>query len=1228
MSDPCAKANQSVAIRALWTVLLLWLVQAPPLNAQQFGALSYLVNGDGTVTIVSCHRYVVGAVTIPAVINGRPVAAVSGSAFEFCGGLTSVTFPESVTSIGGYGFLQCRNLTAIEVSPLNANYSSLDGVLFDKDRTTLLKFPAAKTGTYTLPGSVTAIDAGALASCTGVTAIGMPAGVTRIGDDAFLNCLSLTSLTVPASVTSIGSRAFSGCTSLTSIFIPAGVAALGDGAFRECKGLTAIEVDPLNPNYSSLDGVLLNKSRSQLIQFPEGRPGAWSIPNSITEIPEFAFARCAGLNSITIPGSVTSIGAAAFVDCASLTSISIPWGVTSIGGNTFWKCRGLVSVSIPDSVHTIDVTAFHDCASLVSVSIPASVTSLGENGEPFAGCTSLVTIAVDPLNPNYSSLDGVLMDKNQARIIQFPAARPGTWAIPNGVTEIRSGPFYGSTGLTSIVIPDTVTKIAAGAFQDCTGLTAITIPDSVTSIEANAFQGCTGLTTVNMGSGLTASGASAFAGCTGLTSVTLGPNVTRISSGSFEGCTSLTSIAIPPVVATIESFAFHGCTGLTAVTIPDSVVLLDLYAFRNCTALTAVTIPDSVTTIGYGAFQDCTALGSVSIGSHVTHIHDSAFQDCAALVSLTVPDSVTEIGWHAFNGCSSLVSLSLGSGVTRIGLFVLERCTGLEEIDVSPSNPNYSSVNGVLFDKFHTTLIRYPSKRGGPYAIPDTVVTIGGYTSVFEGCTGLTTVTIPANVTAIFDGFNGCTNLTAIVADGANPAFRSVDGVLFDKDGTALIRCPPGRTGTYSIPAGVFSINDIAFRGCAGLTSISVPSGTSTIRQGSFMGCTGLTSISFPNTMSAIGAYAFEDCTGLTSVSLPSSLTSVGHAAFRGCTGLISVTVGKGVTEIGNEAFRGCPSLTEFTVDALNPKYRSIDGVLFWKNPFRLLQVPARKAGHYAIPDGVTALYNFNEGPFDGCHALTSVFIPASVSDHNGVPLFRDCLNLTAIEVDPQNLYFSSLDGVLYDKVGVSSTTGISLLRFPPGRAGNLTVPAMVNYIPSDAFEGCTGLRSALFLGDAPDQGFTASDAPPGFTIYYYSDSLGFTSPKWWGYPTFMIDRTVHPAAEWLLTHSLPYNANLQDDPNGDGVNLLLAYALNLNPALNLPASLPVPEPGSEGITLSFHGISPGIAYRAETSTDLLRWTEEGVVVSAPGPDGRRTAAVAREEFARYLRLVIQASNP
>ena len=319
------------------------------------------VTSIGDRAFIGCRDLT--SVTIP-----NSVTFIGDYAFSGCSSLTSVTIPTGVTSIGEYAFFNCDGLTSINVASGNMHYSSIDGVLYNHVQDTLIRCPGAKTS-VTIPNSV-----------------------TSIGDRAFIACSGLTSVIIPNSVTSIGDRAFIACSGLTSVIIPNSITSIGENAFIGCDGLTSINVALGNTHYSSIDGVLYNHVQDTLIRCP-GTKTSVTIPNSVTSIGEGAFGGCSGLTSITIPTGVTSIGKGAFGLCRGLTSVTIPNSVTSIGIEAFYWCRNLTSVTIGSGVTSIDMRAFLGCPALTSVRCLA-VTPPSIDNTSFYNVPSTCTLTV------------------------------------------------------------------------------------------------------------------------------------------------------------------------------------------------------------------------------------------------------------------------------------------------------------------------------------------------------------------------------------------------------------------------------------------------------------------------------------------------------------------------------------------------------------------------------------------------------------------------------------------------------------------------------------------------------------------------------------------------------------------------------------------------------------------------------------------------------------------
>ena len=450
---------------------------------------------------------------------------------------------------------------------------------------------------------------------------------------------------------------------------------------------------------------------------------------------------------------------------------------------------------------------FQGFTGITSIVIPDSVTSIGEWA--FSGCTSLAEITVSPDNKNYSSVDGVLFNKDGSELIVYPKGNGrSAYTVPDGVTSISGSAFSGCTSLKEIVIPDSVTSIGESAFSGCTSLSKvklsnnlriiqertfsgctslkeITIPDSVTEIGEFAFSGCTSLLKVVLSKNMTAIEAQTFSGCSSLESIIIPEGVTKIGTRSksedsmfdgaaFYGCTSLKEIIIPDSVTEIWSSAFSGCTSLSKVDLPKNLTKIEGDTFFGCTSLAEITIPDSVTSIGGSAFKGCTSLSKVDLPKMLTTIEAGTFRGCTSLKEIIIPDSVIKILDHAFSNCTSLESITIGSGVESLGDEWIASCRRLENITVSPENKTYSSVDGVLFNKDKSELSAYPiGNKRSSYTIPDGVEKIGK--KAFYGCRYIESLTIPVSVAEIeASALGNCYDIRAVYYLGTREQWKEV----------------------------------------------------------------------------------------------------------------------------------------------------------------------------------------------------------------------------------------------------------------------------------------------------------------------------------------------------------------------------------------------------------------------------------------------------------------------
>ncbi|MBQ7188519.1 MAG: leucine-rich repeat protein [Kiritimatiellae bacterium] len=736
------------------------------------------------------------SVTIPDSVTWIGDRALSG-----CSSLTNVIIGTGATRIGNRVFSGCRTLTSFSVSPSNMAFKSYTGLLLSKDGTLLVAVPMGLTE-VTIPDGVTSIGDYAFAVKTGrdldaeyfisgasmgvgarhgPMSVTIPDGVTSIGDYAFWGCSALTNIVIPDSVTRIGKGAFAQCgdgwetytgddeeiddgsawvsvyVGLENVTIGNGVTSIGDYAFLACLALTSIE-----------------------------------IPDSVTRIGDYVFSGCNNLESVTIGNGVTSIGMGAFYGCSGLTGVTIPDGVTSIGDYAFADCRGLTSATIPDSVTSIREGAFGYCSGLTSIVIPDSVTSIGSWA--FYGCNGLTGVTIpdsvksigngafygcNPTLYDTTTIPGVRLVDGWA--VDYMGALSGTLDL-TGVRGIGGSAFSDCSGLTGVAIPDTVTSIGDFTFSGCSGLTSVTIPDSVTSIGAYAFSGCSGLTGVTIPNSVTSIGDRAFS-CENLSEVVFEGNRDEIEMSVFTAFRDT-----PWIRAYIGTFPVPANDAFAnAALLPEG----SPFTAEGVNVNASVEENDPLAESYWGskstvwwkwtaeADGEITLDTSESDGAVIGVFTGDSLETLARVASNAEPWTVPDEGSSHSGSWNDLVTFETSAGATY---YIVAGGSG-------------SAVGKIVLQGYRYKLeIKDGVVFGYSGTLPETLAIPEGVTEVTDGAfagTGITAVSFPSTLQSIGRGaFDGCKALTGVtipdsvtsIGNGAFEECEALEEVVFEGD--------------------------------------------------------------------------------------------------------------------------------------------------------------------------------------------------------------------------------------------------------------------------------------------------------------------------------------------------------------------------------------------------------------------------------------------------------------
>lgn len=407
------------------------------------------------------------------------------------------------------------------------------------------------------------------------------------------------------------------------------------------------------------------------------------------------------------------------------------------------------------------------------------------------------------------------------------------------------------------------------------------------------------------------------------------------------------SVTVKKGITRVGSYAFELCDELNKATITDTVKAIGSSAFLGCGNLESIKLPKKLEKIGYGTFKDCFALESITLPGNLKSIGGSAFSGCISLKSIIIPDSVTTVNSSAFVSCLSLETVEIGKNVNSLGLNTFGGCSNLKEITVDENNKNYASQDGALLNKDKTKLIKYASNSPRTeYTMPNSVETIGENAfaessylekirlsdnlekislNAFFDCRSLKSITIPGKVSSILgDAFYWCSSLEEIKVAENNETYSAVNGVLFSKDKTTLIKYPEGKnTKAYAIPKSVRYIYINAFYD-AKFEKVFFEDNVLSIGENAFCSCDNLRSITVPGSVKEIGSGAFMECSNLKTVTIGTGAEYIYDYAFADCSNLTEIELGAGLKRVYENAFEGCNNLSKVYFNGIKDQWNTV----------------------------------------------------------------------------------------------------------------------------------------------------------------------------------------------------------------------------------------------------------------------------------------------------------------
>lgn len=812
-----------------------------------------------------------GDIVIPSSVSHSGMAynviRIGDYAFIGCTNLTSITIPNSVTSIGVCAFADCYNL-------INANISN----------------------------NVTTIEDAAFNGDHKLTDLILPNSLKSIGEEAFYSCIGLNRITIPQTVTTISKRAFWGCSNLKTIcncsssffYFIKGSSSYG------CASYYADYV--YNGCYIEDDFVFVNSSGKKDLCGYIGTETELVLPKA-DNISEGAFYNYKGATTITIPEGVSTIGSSAFYGCTNLTSIEISNSVTDIEKNSFNGCSKLKNITIPCLVDCIGESAFHNCNSLTTIYNYSSL-QFSKGSESFG---HIAFYASYVYNKCQNIEDYIVTEIDEKKYICGYFGSNQELTIPN-VEGICDKVFEGCSFLKSITIPNGINTIGNDIFNGCFNLVAIKFEDGNTPLSLGYQSGISD----NSNYGL-------FKDCP-LEKIHLGRDLVY-ANAPFSNQKKLKSVSIGDLVSSIGSSAFWGCSELTDISISNSVTNIGKSAFYGCSSLHYIDIPNDVSDIEEKTFYYCDNLHFLTIGSGVKHISSNAFNSKPTKViwlTNTPPEGHTNA-----EGLINYVSNNLFSNLSNVKIYPylssIFEVDGIKYVPVNPSSRTCDAISCTY--KVSDSLLNI-TKTVSYRNIVMTVCNVNKYFAYKNSFITKLEVSTDASIeeNAFFQSnslreailhntgnigpsaFSECSSLeTCIIGDEVteigSESFKSCLSL-----------------STVSIGKNISSIGNSAFPDCKKLEEIVIPDATINIGNNCFQRCISLKRACIGNSVTALPVCVFSECTNIEKVTIGNNVKIINQYAFENCNKLSNITIPSNVETIGNKAFSGCALLANVVI--------------------------------------------------------------------------------------------------------------------------------------------------------------------------------------------------------------------------------------------------------------------------------------------------------------------------